>query len=72
MTTQTYITKQGDTIDVICLQYYKRTDNRICEIVLERNTGLAQQGPIFDEGIAIQLPDPQETNSNTNIIDIFS
>ena len=52
----TYRSKAGDTIDVICMAHYGKT-HRYVEAVLIANPGLASQGPILPAGIIIKLPD---------------
>lgn len=55
---------QGDTLDLICWQFYGRTQG-VVEQVLEHNRGLAALGPILPHGTAVILPDistqPQQT-----------
>lgn len=50
------ITKQGDTVDLMCWAYYGRTDG-VVEQVLEANPGLAGHGPVLPVGTLITLPD---------------
>jgi len=52
----TYVTKDGDVLDAICLQYYSSTTG-VVEKVLEANRHLAELGAIFSAGVKITLPD---------------
>ena len=51
----TYRSKTGDTLDMICLNHYGNT-YRYVEEVLQANPGLACLGPILPSGIIITLP----------------
>ena len=52
----TYITKDGDVLDLICWKYYGSTNGTI-EKVLEANRHLANLDAVFAAGIKIILPD---------------
>jgi phage tail protein X len=54
---QTYITRDGDVLDMIVYQQYGTTENGIVETVLAANVGLASNGPVLPAGISITLPD---------------
>jgi phage tail protein X len=54
---QTYITKDGDTVDYIAWKYYGHTDRKTVAQVLEANPGLADRGPILPHSVAVVLPD---------------
>lgn len=51
-----YITKQGETVDLVCNRHYGRTAS-VTEAVLAGNPGLAALGPVLPMGTVIQLPD---------------
>ena len=51
-----YTAKQGQTVDLICLEHYGRTAS-VTELVLEANPGLAELGPFPPVGTVIVLPD---------------
>lgn len=53
----TYSTKDGDTADLIAYLHYERTNGRIVEQLLEANQGLADQGPVLQAGIIVNLPE---------------
>lgn len=50
------ITQQGDTLDILCLRYYGRTQD-VVETVLAANPGLAEHGPILPYGTRVNLPE---------------
>ncbi|KZN58801.1 tail protein X [Pseudoalteromonas luteoviolacea] len=52
----TYVTRDGDCLDLICFRHYGRSSGLV-ERVLEANYGLAELGPIYPENIEIFLPD---------------
>ncbi len=53
---KTYITKQGETVDMACAATYGRT-GEVTEAVLSANPGLAALGPILPLGTVISMPD---------------
>lgn len=52
----TYVTQEGDRLDLICWDTYGQTYGYV-EAVLEANRGLADYGPILPAGVTIVLPD---------------
>lgn len=60
----TYMTRDGDMLDVICLQYYGRANGAV-EVVLDRNPALAALGPVYVVGVQIELPDLPPNIKNT-------
>lgn len=61
----TYITRQGETVDIICRRHYGRTRD-VTELVLGANPGLAGAGAILPMGTTIHLPDaPERTRGPT-------
>lgn len=55
---ETYQTREGDVIDLICFDYYGAAAvNQSVAAVLEANRGLADYGPRLPAGILITLPD---------------
>ncbi|WLI76943.1 tail protein X [Kosakonia sp. H02] len=50
------ITQQGDTLDVLCLRYYGRTQG-VVETVLAANPGLAELGVVLPHGTQVNLPE---------------
>ena len=67
MADQTYICRDGDTLDWICWKYYGRQSAAV-EAVLEVNPGLADRGPIYSAGQKILLPElPVATDTETTV-----
>lgn len=64
-----YRTVDGDVLDQICLKHYG-SDNPMTETVLVCNPGLAQHGPIFREGIIIELPSLDQIEGASNKVTI--
>ena len=64
----TYRTKERDTVDSICHDYYGRTSG-VVEQVLEANVGLADYGPELPAGVTITLPDVEEPS--TQVVRLF-
>lgn len=52
----TYLTRQGQTVDLVCWDFYGRTAE-VTEMVLAANPGLSALGPILPLGTRIRLPD---------------
>ncbi len=66
MTTQYYLTRDGDMLDQICFNFYGRTNNAT-EFVLNANPGLAKLGPVYQAMIKISLPElPEALNHKIN------
>lgn len=59
MSAQTYIAKDGDTVDSIAWAYYGTLDGRVVEQLLEANPALADLGPLLPAGTSVTLPDIQ-------------
>lgn len=54
--TQSYITKDGDTVDLIAWRVYGAQGGRVVERLLDANQGLAKLGPELPAGITVVLP----------------
>jgi phage tail protein X len=52
---QTYCTKDGDTVDAIAWLHYGREAAAVD--ILEANPRLADHGPILPAGVQVTLPD---------------
>lgn len=50
-----YTTKQGQTVDLVCLDHYGLTAT-VTELVLDANPGLAELGPILPIGTVVVMP----------------
>ena len=57
MSTTTYRTKEGETLDEICFRVLDTTSNRVVEEALLLNQHLADYGPELPAGLLITLPD---------------
>jgi phage tail protein X len=66
-----YRTIQGDRLDMICKRHYGTERNRITEIVLSANQGLAAFGPLYNAGVSIFLPDISTTPVSTSIVRLW-
>jgi phage tail protein X len=53
----TYETRENDVLDEVVWRYYGSQDNKLVEVVLEANRGLADYGPQLPSGLLITLPD---------------
>lgn len=51
----TYTTRQGETVDLVCSRFYGRTRD-VTEQVLAANPGLAAIGPLLPIGTVLVLP----------------
>lgn len=51
-----YRTKDGDRLDLICWKHYGSLNGRVVEIVFETNKGLAATA-LLPSGLEITLPD---------------
>jgi len=56
MALKTYITSQGEMLDQIARKIYGSEQGNT-EALLAANPGLAALGPVYPEGIVINLPD---------------
>lgn len=61
-----YITKDGDTLDAICWQYYGRTAG-VTEKVLTVNRHLESHDAFLSAGVRINLPMIEEPKNNKKI-----
>lgn len=50
-------TIEGDTVDLLCLRVYGRTDGGAVEQVLGENPGLAAMGPVLPIATLVDMPD---------------
>ncbi|MEJ6474145.1 tail protein X [Pseudoalteromonas piscicida] len=65
----TYITRDGDCLDLICFKHYGRSSGMV-EKVLEANHGLAELGPVYPEQVSIFLPEIAKPTVS-NVINIW-
>lgn len=55
-----YVTKDGDTLDSICFDFYG--DSRMLEAVYNANPGIELQPAVLSAGITIELPEQTSTD----------
>jgi phage tail protein X len=53
---ETYLSREGDTVDLIVHRYYGSTSDGRVEAVLRANPGLCDGGPVLTPGTVVQLP----------------
>lgn len=66
---KTYVTKQGDMVDLVCKRHYGRTA-QVTEAVLDTNPGLAALGPVLPFATRITLPDIAQTNLAPKLVSL--
>lgn len=56
---RTYVTKDGDMLDLICFKHYAGRQSGVVEAVIAANYGtpLLSAGAVLPRGLAIKLPD---------------
>lgn len=62
---QQYVSRDGDTADLIAWKHYGTQEGRVVEMLLEANRGLADYGAVLPAGVKITLPDfqmPEKVN----------
>lgn len=52
-----YVTKDGDTADLIAWNYYGALAGQALEQLLDANPGLADRGPVLPAGVSVVLPE---------------
>lgn len=62
------IAHQGDTVDLLCYRHFGHT--RHVEAVLAANKGLSDT-PFLQAGQAVILPDPDDTRTTNEIIQLW-
>lgn len=67
MTTFSYTTRDGDTLDKLAFDFYGTTSGQVVETVLSANPGLAKYGPILPAGVVINLPQISEPQKTTGV-----
>lgn len=65
-----YTTKQGQTVDLACLDHYGRTAE-VTEAALDANPGLAARGPVLPMGTAIVMPDIAKKTTATKLVSLW-
>jgi phage tail protein X len=67
---ETYTTKQGETIDVVCWRHYGRTSGTV-EAVLVANPDLPLLDVILPMGTVIFMPDIVNTSAATPLVSLW-
>lgn len=67
----TRISKQGETVDLVCFSWYGRTRD-VTEAVLSANPGLAARGAILPPGTKITMPDITSPTAGRSLIDLWT
>ncbi len=66
-----YVTRQGQTVDLVCWDFYRRTAD-VTELVLAANPGLSALGPILPLGTRLKLPDlPIQQRSARKLVSLW-
>ncbi|MFK0385001.1 tail protein X [Agrobacterium sp. NPDC090273] len=66
----TYITRQGETVDLACLAHYGRTE-KVVEAVLDANPGLASMGAVLPIGTKIDMPIVSSTTTQPRLVSLW-
>lgn len=67
---RTYVTRQGETVDLACWTFYGRTRD-VTEAVLAANPGLAAKGPILPMGTVILMPEPPSATAARKLFSLW-
>ena len=67
---KTYTTRQGETVDIACLNHYGRT-SVVVETVLAVNPGLAALGPLLPLGTEILMPDMPSVSAERRLTSLW-
>jgi phage tail protein X len=65
-----YTTRQGQTVDMVCMAHYGRTDS-VTELVLDVNPGVGAIGPILPTGKVLMLPAIETKPKARELIDLW-
>lgn len=68
---QTYITRDGDTVDYIAWAQYGSQLSQVINAVLEANPGLADRGPVLPAGITMTLPDVDTSPATSDGVSLW-
>lgn len=67
----TYITKQGETIDLACYRHYGRTAD-VTELVLAANPALAASDVILPIGTRILMPEAAPSPAARPLVSLWT
>lgn len=65
----TYISKMGETVDMICFKYYGKT-SVVTELVLDHNPGISLN-VVLPLGTVVILPDYVEDTVSINLVNLW-
>lgn len=65
-----YISKDGDMLDQICHDFYGES-KKFTELVLEKNSRLANYDTVLPAGVEINLPDAIEVEQESTLIRLW-
>lgn len=65
-----YTTRQGQTVDMVCMAHYGRTAS-VTELVLDANPGVGAIGPILPTGTVLMLPAIETKPRARELIDLW-
>lgn len=63
-------THQNDTVDALCWRFYGRTAG-VTEAVLMANPGLADNGPVLPQGLAVNMPEAQASAPQRQMVNLW-
>ncbi len=66
----TYITKSGQTVDLVCQDFYGRTRD-VTEAVLDANPGIAALGPVLPIGTVLVMPDIDTRPASRELVKLW-
>ena len=66
----TYITRQGETVDLACWRFYGKTSGTV-EAVLDANPGLSGKGLILPIGTIITMPNIAGSRTATPLVKLW-
>ena len=62
-----YLTKAGDALDEIAYRYYRNTNNKVVERILEVNFGISQYEALLPAGVLIELPEVKQSTETRKV-----
>lgn len=68
---QTYITRDGDTVDYIAWAQYGSQLSQVIDAVLSANPGIADHGPTLPAGITMTLPDVDTSPTGSDGVSLW-
>ncbi|MGN6659552.1 MAG: tail protein X [Achromobacter mucicolens] len=68
---QTYVTRDGDTVDYIAWAQYGSQLPTVINAVLDANPGIADYGPTLPAGITMTLPDVDTSPASSSGVSLW-